>query len=106
MRRLHILLPGDADLRVSDRARNEICDSISLAEIKKQLVKNNLLRYGAGISDTVARTMFVSMREVGSMRGSDVQTQWHNATAPRVVRSSDDGGENVDDVRTALGRED
>lgn len=79
-RKLKILIPSDDD---KERYRRQLDDWLhtDLIEMKKQLIELNLMKHGSNARDETIRTMFMAMKQVGTIQNTNLTTQWHNYTS-------------------------
>jgi hypothetical protein len=52
--------------------------------MKKELIACNLLKHGTAARDDTIRTLYMAMKEVGTITNTSLTTQWHNYTADQT----------------------
>lgn len=86
-RRLHLFFGGEEDERAARRRREELL-ATDVDEMKRVLIRQQLLRIGAPVSDAEIRTLFLCSADVGQITGENLDTRWHNLTHAGAARAT------------------
>lgn len=86
-RQLKMVLPGAEDKEKHDRELLEYLNT-DVIEMKKELIKNHLLKHGSAARDETVRTIYMAMKQVGCIKNDNLATKWHNYTAAASASDS------------------